>query len=87
MSYNVKIMNREQVLYEGSADSMTSVDDTGEFDVLAQHANFIALIRDKLIIREATGPTQEFSLKYGILQIHDKDIKIFLSTTSAFQEE
>lgn len=87
MSYQVKIMNREQVLYEGEAESITSVDDTGEFDVLDKHSNFIALIRDKLVIRETAGPSQEFSLKYGILHIQKKDIRIFLSTTSAFQEE
>lgn len=87
MPYTIRIMNRDHVLYEGEAESITSVNDAGEFDVLAEHANFIALIRDKLIIRESAGPTQEFSLKYGIMQIHDDDIKIFLSTTSAFQEE
>ena len=74
----VLVMNHKEVLFKGAAENLTSVNDTGEFDVLSQHANFISLIKDKLIVRKPEGEEWKMSIKGGVLRVHDNKVRVFL---------
>ena len=45
---NIKLFmrSRNKVFYDGSITTLTSVNETGEFDVLETHANFITMVKD-----------------------------------------
>lgn len=71
-------MSRGDILFEGEIESLSSVNDTGKFDVLQEHANFISLIRDYLVITEKGGRTQEMKIGSGILKVLDNKANIYL---------
>jgi F0F1-type ATP synthase epsilon subunit len=73
----VMVMTPQQVLFEGEAVSVSSINDTGPFDVLGDHANFITLIKDQLIIRMAKDEYRTI-ISDGLLRVFQGDVKIFL---------
>jgi len=44
------IKSRKEVLFEGRAYSLTSINDIGFFDVLPFHTNFVTLVRDTAVV-------------------------------------
>ena len=42
--FKLKVLSREGPIYDGEATSISSYNEKGLFDVLAHHANFIAII-------------------------------------------
>ncbi len=75
---SVIIYGLESILYEGKVKALSSVNDKGKFDILANHANFISLIKDKIILHERTGKKKEFILKKGVLKIVSDQVRVFL---------
>ena len=75
---NLKIQTREDILYKGEVDSLSSVNNTGKFDVLRQHANFISMIKDYLIIREINGKEREVKLGTGIMRVAGNKVNVYL---------
>ena len=65
-------------MFEGEIESLSSVNDSGKFDVLGHHANFISMIRDHLIIREKGGRTRELKIGRGILKVLDNSANVYL---------
>jgi F0F1-type ATP synthase epsilon subunit len=75
---NVAIVNRDQRIWEGKANSVSSENSAGRFDILPQHANFITLIRNKPItIRETTGKSQTMTYKTAVLSIKEDRLMIY----------
>lgn len=77
---NVTIKSRSKVFYEGNATSVTSLNDKGKFDVLPQHANFISLIKDYIIVMKENGEEEKIDIKTGVLKNLNNDVDIFLET-------
>jgi F0F1-type ATP synthase epsilon subunit len=73
----VMIMTPEKVLFTGEATSVSSINDTGPFDILAGHSNFISLIKDSLIVRLEKGEYKTH-LSHGVLRVFQGDVKVFL---------
>lgn len=76
--FDLVIRNREQFLYRGKVTSISSVNESGKFDVLSSHANFISLIKEKLIIRDENGKVTEMPIEAGILKVEQDKADIFL---------
>lgn len=74
----LKVLSRGDVLFQGEIDSVSSVNDTGKFDILPGHAHFISLIRNYLIIREKGGRTRELKIGSGILKVINNQASIYL---------
>lgn len=66
---SVVIKDRNKIIYEGNAFSLSGVNETGPFSVLPQHANFITLIKGKLIIDKDTKDEKEFQIDRGVLHV------------------
>jgi F0F1-type ATP synthase epsilon subunit len=75
---HVMVRNRTQILFEGDVESLTSINDTGTFDVLPQHANFISLIKTQLILRPRGGEKKEISFTTGILKVKDTTVHCYI---------
>lgn len=74
----VNIRSRKKSFYEGKADSVTSLNDKGEFDVLAQHANFISIISNYVILNKNTKEEKKFVITSGVLRVKADIVDIFL---------
>lgn len=74
----ISIRDREGVLFEGSAHSVTAYNTKGEFDILPLHANFISLISEKVIIRTEGVAPQTVQLQTGILKVRSNIIEIYI---------
>ena len=76
---SVKIMNPNKILWEGEANSVSSKNASGPFDILPRHANFITLIKKKvpIIVRSVSEGEKEFSFDNAVMQVHGNNILIF----------
>ena len=78
---------REQLLYSGPVNSITSFNDKGKFDVLELHANFISIIKNILIIREINGNTREIKLEGGIMRVVKDKVDVYLGVKQSPEKE
>lgn len=74
----LKVQTRQDVLYQGEIDSLTSVNQKGKFDILRKHANFISLIKDYILIRDLKGKDYRLNIGQGLMKVLDNQINIYL---------
>lgn len=79
---HVMVRNRFQILFNDDAKSVSSKNDTGIFDVLPEHANFISLISSPLTIRKMDGKTQEITFKNGLIKVRDNGVHCYVDLLS-----
>lgn len=75
---DVKVLDRERVIFSGEAASLSSINEQGLFDVLEKHANFITLIQEKLVIRLPSGDVREVPLEKGIMKVNQDQVTVFV---------
>ncbi len=78
VNLSVRILNPDEQLWGGEAESVSSENSAGPFDILAQHANFITMIKNKPItITDAQGSKQVFSFKNAVLAVNNGAVTIY----------
>ncbi len=75
---SVIIKKPGQIIFHGDAKAVTSVSVRGKFDVLAYHANFIALIKESVTIHQENKEPVLIPLTTGIIKVKDNTVKIIL---------
>ncbi len=74
---HAKVYSPFQVYFDGEATSLSAENDTGPFDVLPQHKNFISLLKPcEVIVRGAAE--SRFKITQGILLVRDNQATVFL---------
>lgn len=84
---SVTVKKPEQTLFDGFATSISSVSKNGKFDILAYHANFIALIEETLILGQENKPSVVIPVKTGILKVEKNNVKIILGIDTKASEK
>jgi len=74
----ISIKSREKIYFEGEASVVSSVNETGAFDVLSEHANFITLINGKVSVIKIDGSKEDFSVGKGVLRVASDFVNIFV---------
>jgi F0F1-type ATP synthase epsilon subunit len=74
----VQIRSRSKSYFDDMAYSLTSVNGKGVFDVLPYHANFVTLIKDKLIVDKGLPSEVELPLEKGVLNVKGDKIDVYL---------
>lgn len=74
----LKIITRQGTLFDGEVKSLTSKNDSGTFDVLQKHAQFISIIKEKIIIRLQSGQVQEVPVDNGVMRVKGELVQVFL---------
>lgn len=74
----VEIYSVEGEVFKGRVDSISSVNDEGPFDILASHANFISIIKDKLVLNLEGKKKKEIPLELGIVRHFENKTRIYL---------
>ena len=77
-NFNLFVRSREGIVYKGEVDSITSFNEEGEFDVLAQHANFISLIQKALIIRDLSGKVKKIDVSNALMRVRKNYVEVYL---------
>lgn len=72
----VKIYAPFKVYYDGVATNVTATNDTGKFDVLARHHNFITILNaGEIIVRDDQG---EHKIKNDVAIMHVKGNQVIV---------
>jgi len=73
----VVVRKRDRQVFVGNATAVTAYNRLGEFDVLSNHANMVAKIKDKVIVRNNRSK-REFKIEEGILSVKENEVNVFL---------
>ena len=84
---SVKIMNPDAVIWEGEAESVSSENTEGPFDILPEHANFLTLITGKPIVVRRYDGDREFVFGQALLYIHNNSVAIYTNIDSVSRTE
>lgn len=77
-SMHVKVYAPFKVYFDGIANSISAVNDTGPFDILPRHHNFMTLLSEgDIIVRSETGE-EKISITRGIMHVKADDVVVFL---------
>ena len=76
------IRNKDKVIFSGQVYAITTINDKGPFDVLAEHENFISLIKDKVTIRNTPKEKTEIKIRDGILRVYRDKVYIYVNVTA-----
>lgn len=78
-TFHLKIYSPFKTYFEGDVESLSAINDTGPFDILAQHHNFITLISPcDLIIRAKDKDDEAIKITRGIMQVKSDNVVVFL---------
>lgn len=75
------IRNRQGIVFNEEVKALSSINERGPFDVLPEHANFISIIKENLIIHKKEGSKQEMKIPSGILRVHENRIEVYLEVS------
>lgn len=73
----VRINSPEKIIWEGEAESVSSVNEDGPFDILPFHANFITFVEAKPIRINTGSEWKEFSFPHTVIYTHSNSVMIY----------
>jgi F0F1-type ATP synthase epsilon subunit len=73
----VIISSPDKIIWEGPADSVSSVNSQGPFDILPMHSNFISIIEGKPITVKTGTQAKEYSFPRSVIYTHNNTVKIY----------
>jgi len=74
----VVIRKKEGVEWEGEADNLSSTNEIGPFDILPEHAHFVGLVEQYIIVR-VKGKEKKWEIDRGIISVIDNVVEAYLS--------
>ncbi len=78
LSMNVKIHSPFKNYYEGEAFSISGENETGAFDILPTHHNFITLLTPSELTIRSTRGDQRIQISGGIMHVKADKVIVFL---------
>lgn len=82
----VVVRKRDKLVYKGQAEAVSSVNLKGPFDILPEHANFITVIKDFIIVHKLDKTQEKYDLKNGVLYSADNTITVYLDILTEVAE-
>lgn len=74
----VKVYAPYKVYFEGQAKSISAVNQTGPFDILPQHHNFITLLVPCEIVVRTEKDEEKIKIQNGIMHVKADSVVVFL---------
>lgn len=75
---HVKVYAPFKVYFDGEAESISAVNETGPFDILPKHHNFMTLLSPgDIVVRTSTGE-EKVTIARGIMHVKADEIIVFL---------
>lgn len=73
----VSIRSTDELIWEGSAQSVSSKNSSGKFDVLPGHANFITIVEGDPIVVDDGQKKKEYKYSKAVLYVKRDTVKIY----------
>ncbi|MEK7498159.1 MAG: hypothetical protein AAB656_04560 [Patescibacteria group bacterium] len=77
-SLSVTIRTSDGIVLQEEVKTLSAKNRIGKLDVLQNHANFISLIDQTLILETLKGDRKEIEVNNGILKVRENKIEVFL---------
>lgn len=77
-SMHVKVYAPFKTYYNGEALSISAVNDTGPFDILPRHHNFMTLLSPCDIIVRGEKNEEKITISRGIMHVKKDEVVVFL---------
>lgn len=75
----VKIYAPFETYFEGPASSVSAANETGPFDILPQHKNFMSLLQAGTVtVRQPGKPDFNLKISRGVMHVKTDKITVFL---------
>lgn len=79
LTMQVKLYAPFSTYFDGPAGSVSAINDTGPFDILPHHKNFICLLKPGLItVRRDGRPDFSMHIKHAIMHVKSDKVTVFL---------
>lgn len=78
MSLKVLITSRDEKIFDGTAETVTSYNDVGEFDILESHANFITLVNRYVILDKGSSHELKTEIESGVLKCDKNSVEVYI---------
>jgi F0F1-type ATP synthase epsilon subunit len=76
---HVKVYSPFNTYFDNDADSISAENDTGPFDVLLGHRNFLTLLKPcEMIIRKEGADDEKIAITRGLMHVHKNQVIVFL---------
>lgn len=76
---DVKVASPFKTYFESQAFSISAENETGPFDILPHHHNFISLLKPcTLVIRTSKGVEQKIDISGGLMHVKADKVIVFL---------
>lgn len=77
----VRILSPQLLIFEGKANSVSSKNFAGNFDILPEHANFLTMVDNApIVVRTPDGEKKEFKVPFAIIYTHSNMVNIYTYT-------
>lgn len=73
----VRILSPQGTVWEGEAESVSSVNSQGPFDLLPQHAHFISLIEHQPITIQTPEGEKSFAFDTAVVRLFDDIVTVY----------
>ncbi len=77
-SIRVKVYSPFKVFFDEEAESVSAENGTGPFDVLAQHHNFLTLLKPCELIIRSPRQEQKIRIDRGVMHVKNNQVTVFL---------
>lgn len=75
----VKVYSPFKIYFEGPATSLSAVNDTGPFDVLPGHKNFMSLLKACTVnVHAPQKPDFNLPISHGVMHVKADQVTVFL---------
>ncbi|MDB5238001.1 MAG: atpC [Candidatus Kaiserbacteria bacterium] len=75
---HVQVLSPKGIVWEGEAQSVSSVNSQGPFDLLPQHAHFISLVEKKpIVVVDVSGKESTLSYDTAVVRLFDDVVTIY----------
>lgn len=75
---HLKVYSPYQVYFDDEATSVSAENDTGPFDVLPRHHNFITLLNPCEVDIKASSGNKKIRISRGVMHVRKNQVTIFL---------
>lgn len=75
---HVKVYSPFRVYFDQEAKSVSAENDTGPFDILPKHHNFLTLLKACTIVIRTDTAKQEIRISRGVMHVRKDQVTVFL---------
>ena len=76
---HVRVQAPYKTYYDGDATSVSAVNDTGVFDILGKHYNFISILSaGDIVIRKPNQEKETITIQQGVMHVKANEVIVFL---------